>query len=214
MNGLGGNAFATATGTGTSGSATATATIATSNGYLVNDLNTSATAPVASTSSAEARALLSGAGFDVSAASGRQAAALGYGAPADTVSLPLVLGDSVHANFDIAGSASSHTINNSAQLSSDVFGIGVMGGSGVGKSSIAMRYVRDVFFECNESTIGAAFLTMPVSHEGREISLDIWDTAGQEQADGGVPNGTVGQAIDESWDQLVDLGERRCIRAF
>jgi len=57
----------------------------------------------------------------------------------------------------------------------------LLGGSGVGKSSIAMRYVRDVFFECNESTIGAAFLTMPVSHEGREISLDIWDTAGQER---------------------------------
>jgi len=57
----------------------------------------------------------------------------------------------------------------------------LLGASGVGKSSIAMRYVRDVFFECNESTIGAAFLTMPVSHEGREISLDIWDTAGQER---------------------------------
>lgn len=57
----------------------------------------------------------------------------------------------------------------------------LLGGSGVGKSSIAIRYVRDIFFECTESTIGAAFLTMPVSHEGREISLDIWDTAGQER---------------------------------
>ena len=57
----------------------------------------------------------------------------------------------------------------------------LLGGSGVGKSSIAMRYVRNVFFESNESTIGAAFLTAPVSHEDREISLDIWDTAGQER---------------------------------
>jgi small GTP-binding protein len=57
----------------------------------------------------------------------------------------------------------------------------LLGASGVGKSSIAMRYVRDVFFECNESTIGAAFLTMPVSYEGKLISLDIWDTAGQER---------------------------------
>tara|TARA_Y100000996_G_scaffold329839_1_gene265978 strand:+ start:73 stop:654 length:582 start_codon:yes stop_codon:yes gene_type:complete len=56
-----------------------------------------------------------------------------------------------------------------------------LGASGVGKSSIAMRYVRDAFFEYNEPTIGAAFLTMPVSCEGREISLDIWDTAGQER---------------------------------
>jgi len=57
----------------------------------------------------------------------------------------------------------------------------LLGGSGVGKSSIAMRYVRDVFYECSESTIGAAFLSVPLSHEGREISLDIWDTAGQER---------------------------------
>jgi len=57
----------------------------------------------------------------------------------------------------------------------------LLGASGVGKSSIAMRYVRNTFFEYNESTIGAAFLTMPVSLEGREISLDIWDTAGQER---------------------------------
>ena len=57
----------------------------------------------------------------------------------------------------------------------------LLGASGVGKSSIAIRYVRDTFFEYNESTIGAAFLTMPVSLEGREISLDIWDTAGQER---------------------------------
>jgi len=57
----------------------------------------------------------------------------------------------------------------------------LLGGSGVGKSSIAMRYVRDVFYECSESTIGAAFLSVPLSHEGRQISLDIWDTAGQER---------------------------------
>ena len=57
----------------------------------------------------------------------------------------------------------------------------LLGASGVGKSSIAMRYVRNVFYECSESTIGAAFLSVPVSHEGREISLDIWDTAGQER---------------------------------
>ena len=57
----------------------------------------------------------------------------------------------------------------------------LLGASGVGKSSIALRYVRNTFFEYNESTIGAAFLSMPVSYEGREISLDIWDTAGQER---------------------------------
>ncbi|MBT8061567.1 MAG: choice-of-anchor D domain-containing protein, partial [Gammaproteobacteria bacterium] len=127
--GLGGNAFAAATGTGTSGTTTANATVGQSNDNLVNDLATTASAPVASTSAALARALLSGAGFDVTAASGQQATALGYGAPADVVSLPLVLGDSVHANFDISAIAQSHDINDSGQLDSDVFGIGVLGGS-------------------------------------------------------------------------------------
>ncbi len=57
----------------------------------------------------------------------------------------------------------------------------LLGASGVGKSSIALRYIRNVFFDYSESTIGAAFLSAPVSYEDREISLDIWDTAGQER---------------------------------
>lgn len=57
----------------------------------------------------------------------------------------------------------------------------ILGTSGVGKSSIARRYVQDTFCERNESTIGAVFLTMPLLYKGRNISLHIWDTAGQER---------------------------------
>ena len=59
--------------------------------------------------------------------------------------------------------------------------VALLGSSGVGKSSIALRFVRNIFLENNEATIGAAFLTMPITRNDREISLDIWDTAGQER---------------------------------
>lgn len=57
----------------------------------------------------------------------------------------------------------------------------LLGASGVGKSSITLRYIRNVFFEYSESTIGAAFLSTTVSHNDKLFSLDIWDTAGQER---------------------------------
>jgi hypothetical protein len=126
--GLGGNAFATATGTGPSGTVTSEATTGTSVGNLVNDLTAYASGQVASTVNTRASAQLSGAGFDTSSASGQQAAALAYGAPADSVTLPNVLGNAVLANFDISGTNGAHTVNNSAQLNSDVYGMGVLGG--------------------------------------------------------------------------------------
>ncbi len=45
-----------------------------------------------------------------------------------------------------------------------------------------VRFVRDEFFEFQEPTIGAAFLTQSVSLEGdRVVKFEIWDTAGQER---------------------------------
>lgn len=57
----------------------------------------------------------------------------------------------------------------------------LLGESGVGKSSIALRYVRGEFNENGEATIGAAFLTKTVNVRGQNIKFDIWDTAGQER---------------------------------
>jgi GTPase SAR1 family protein len=39
----------------------------------------------------------------------------------------------------------------------------LLGESAVGKSSLVLRFVRGQFFEYQESTIGAAFLTQTVS---------------------------------------------------
>jgi Ras-related protein Rab-5C len=55
----------------------------------------------------------------------------------------------------------------------------LLGDMGAGKSSLVLRFVKGQFFDYQESTIGAAFLTktMPEEH----VKFEIWDTAGQER---------------------------------
>ncbi|KAL4217086.1 hypothetical protein ACF0H5_023542 [Mactra antiquata] len=57
----------------------------------------------------------------------------------------------------------------------------LLGDVGVGKSSIALRFVRGEFTDNTETTVGAAFLTQTVSVSAQSIKFDIWDTAGQER---------------------------------
>ena len=57
----------------------------------------------------------------------------------------------------------------------------LLGDSAVGKSSITHRFVTDQFYEFNEPTIGAAFLTKTLEMDTRKIRFEIWDTAGQER---------------------------------
>ena len=58
----------------------------------------------------------------------------------------------------------------------------LLGDSGVGKSSIAMRYVNNVFSESFEVTIGGGYLQQIVRlKDGSSLKLDIWDTGGQER---------------------------------
>mmetsp|Transcript_64171 Transcript_64171/g.88165 ORF Transcript_64171/g.88165 Transcript_64171/m.88165 type:complete len:198 (-) Transcript_64171:193-786(-) len=57
----------------------------------------------------------------------------------------------------------------------------LLGDTAVGKSCLVVRFVRDEFFEFQEPTIGAAFLTQTVALEDATIKFEIWDTAGQER---------------------------------
>ncbi|KAL8601479.1 Ras-related protein Rab-5C [Nucella lapillus] len=57
----------------------------------------------------------------------------------------------------------------------------LLGDQGVGKSSLALRFVRGEFPEHHEATIGAAFLTQTIKAGDMTVKLDIWDTAGQER---------------------------------
>uniref|UniRef100_A0A6B2LHU1 Uncharacterized protein n=1 Tax=Arcella intermedia TaxID=1963864 RepID=A0A6B2LHU1_9EUKA len=57
----------------------------------------------------------------------------------------------------------------------------LLGDSGVGKSSLLVKYVKEVFSGDYKATIGADFLAKDVSVDGEVASLQIWDTAGQER---------------------------------
>jgi len=62
------------------------------------------------------------------------------------------------------------------------FKLVLLGASSVGKSCLALRFVKGQFIENNESTIGAAFFTQSVVlKDGSQIKFEIWDTAGQER---------------------------------
>ena len=52
---------------------------------------------------------------------------------------------------------------------------------GAGKSSLVLRFVKGQFFDYQESTIGAAFLTQTVAVNDATVKFEIWDTAGQER---------------------------------
>lgn len=63
----------------------------------------------------------------------------------------------------------------------------LLGDTGVGKSSIALRFVSNEFKPYSESTIGASFLSKTLTFETtsstntKRIAFKIWDTAGQER---------------------------------
>ncbi|KAF4693263.1 Ras- protein Rab-5, variant 2 [Perkinsus olseni] len=60
----------------------------------------------------------------------------------------------------------------------------LLGDASVGKSCIVVRFARGEFYEYQEPTIGAAFMTQTVSpfpDSPVQIKFEIWDTAGQER---------------------------------
>lgn len=61
------------------------------------------------------------------------------------------------------------------------FKLVLLGDTAVGKSCLVVRFVRNEFFEFQEPTIGAAFLTQTVALDDATVKFEIWDTAGQER---------------------------------
>jgi len=57
----------------------------------------------------------------------------------------------------------------------------LLGDTGVGKTSIVLRYVEQRFSNTSTPTIGASFLTKTIWVNENRIKLQLWDTAGQER---------------------------------
>lgn len=57
----------------------------------------------------------------------------------------------------------------------------VLGDSGVGKTSILNRFVKQEFSQSYRATVGADFLFKELTVDNKELSLQLWDTAGQER---------------------------------
>ncbi|GAB5357523.1 hypothetical protein AAMO2058_000381700 [Amorphochlora amoebiformis] len=61
------------------------------------------------------------------------------------------------------------------------FKLVLLGDAAVGKSSCVERFVKNEFFEFQQPTIGAAFLTQTIPLDEYIVKFEIWDTAGQER---------------------------------
>ncbi|CAO3624598.1 unnamed protein product [Cunninghamella blakesleeana] len=56
----------------------------------------------------------------------------------------------------------------------------IVGDSGVGKSCLLLQFTDKRFYAGRELTIGVEFGTRFITVDGKQIKLQIWDTAGQE----------------------------------
>ncbi|SBT00962.1 ras-related protein Rab-5C, putative (RAB5c) [Plasmodium ovale curtisi] len=66
-------------------------------------------------------------------------------------------------------------------IHSEITCLHFVGDTSVGKSCIVVRFAKNEFYEYQESTIGAAFMTQLIDTGECTIKFEIWDTAGQER---------------------------------
>ena len=62
-----------------------------------------------------------------------------------------------------------------------LFKILLLGDSGVGKSSIILRYIENNFSQNLMNSIGVDFKLKNIEVKGKKVKLQVWDTAGQER---------------------------------
>lgn len=62
-----------------------------------------------------------------------------------------------------------------------IFKLLLIGDSGVGKSSLLLRFAEDSFTSNYVATIGVDFKIKTVEVGGARVKLQLWDTAGQER---------------------------------
>jgi GTPase SAR1 family protein len=53
------------------------------------------------------------------------------------------------------------------------FKLVLLGNAGVGKSCLVLRFIKNEFYEDNETTIGAAFLTKTLSLDDSTVKMEV-----------------------------------------
>jgi Ras-related protein Rab-1A len=62
-----------------------------------------------------------------------------------------------------------------------IFKVLLIGDVGIGKTSLILRYIDNIFNDQGENTITADMKEKTLSLSGKDVKLQIWDTAGQER---------------------------------
>ena len=62
-----------------------------------------------------------------------------------------------------------------------IFKIVIVGDSGVGKTNLITRYLKNDFKPETKATIGVEFSDKKYIYKNKTIKVQIWDTAGQER---------------------------------
>ena len=66
-------------------------------------------------------------------------------------------------------------------MSREAYKICIFGDGGVGKTTLINRYVTGIFTNDTEMTIGVGFHVKKIDIEGKTVSLQIWDFAGEDR---------------------------------
>eukprot|EP00731_Ephydatia_muelleri_P027907 Em0019g780a len=66
--------------------------------------------------------------------------------------------------------------------------LAVIGDTGVGKTSLLLRFVNGTFTDTASETAQVDKISCSITIDGRKHDLDVWDTAGQEQFGGVTPS--------------------------
>lgn len=56
----------------------------------------------------------------------------------------------------------------------------MIGDSGVGKTALVNQISEGIFTDAHVPTVGSQFITLPLEIDGKNIVMELWDTAGQE----------------------------------
>jgi small GTP-binding protein len=89
--------------------------------------------------------------------------------------------DRLRQKFHFGGEIERSIDQMTQTLPQQDFKVVVLGAMSVGKTCIIQRYCNNIFQDGTLATIGVGFFAHAVEHQGTEITLMIWDTAGEER---------------------------------